>query len=208
MHMSRASTILMVSIFSVVCSDRVAASEGDAEAGKGKAMVCAGCHGDDGNSAVPAWPKLAGQQPAYLVKQLQDFKVGIRVDPMMSGVAVGLLPADMQDIAAWYASQAVRPGPGVGDLALGESIYMEGRPELGLSPCAVCHGDDAKGHQGLGHGGFPALAGQQASYTAKQLHDFRDARRDNDYGDMMSHIAGKLSPEEIDALAAWLETLP
>ena len=82
-----------------------AAAAGDAAAGKTKAAVCAACHGPDGNSTNPLWPKLAGQHAPYLVKQLKDFKAGKRTDPIMAPMAAPLSDQDMDDLAAYYASQ-------------------------------------------------------------------------------------------------------
>lgn len=180
---------------------------GNALLGREKAGTCGGCHGPDGNSSVPTWPKLAGQQSFYIVKQLKDFKYGIRTDPMMSGVAAGLSEQDMADIAAWYSTQKVRPGPGSGNRETGRRLFMEGDPSIGISACAVCHGDAATGAIGLGWGGFPSLRGQHSAYLSKQLRDFQAGRRKNDQGGMMSHIAAKLSPEEIASLSAYLEAL-
>ena len=86
-------------------------AQGNASAGKGKAAMCAGCHGEDGNSAMPGFPKLAGQHPGYLVKQLQAFKEGRRMAPMMAPLALGLEDADMQDLAAFYASNKISSNP-------------------------------------------------------------------------------------------------
>lgn len=82
-----------------------AGAAGDAAAGKSKSAVCAACHGADGNSANAMWPKLAGQHATYLVKQLKDFKSGARKDPMMAPMAKPLSDQDMENLAAYYASQ-------------------------------------------------------------------------------------------------------
>jgi cytochrome c553 len=83
---------------------------GDIEAGKVKSTNCAGCHGTDGNSVNPEWPSLAGQGQAYLVKQLKDFKTGARENAMMAPMAAALSEQDMEDVAAFYASQKATGG--------------------------------------------------------------------------------------------------
>ena len=181
---------------------------GDAERGRLKASLCSGCHGVDGNSAVTSWPKLASQRDVYIVKQLTDFKQGLRADPMMSGVSAGLSTQDMWDIAAWYSSQPLQTSVGGGTgVELGRQLYFEGRLEVGQPPCAVCHSTDGEGATGLGWGGFPALRSQHAPYLVKALRDFQTDTRTNDQGRMMSHIAKKLTQEEIMSLAAFLETM-
>ena len=82
-----------------------AGAAGDAAAGKSKSTTCTACHGPDGNSTNPQWPKLAGQHAPYMVKQLKDFKSGARKDPVMSPMAAPLSPQDMEDLSAYYASQ-------------------------------------------------------------------------------------------------------
>lgn len=183
------------------------AREGDPEAGRERAEACGGCHGLFGNSMVPSWPALAGQQEAYLVKQLQDFRSGARSDPMMSAIAASLRDRDIEDLAAWYTQQAPIARGGPLD-ALGARIYQEGVRETGLPACRACHGVDALGSPGFGHGGFPALRGQLAMYTVKQLDSFASGTRTNDRGRMMLHIAGRMSPEEIAAVASYLRALP
>ncbi len=83
---------------------------GDPEAGKAKAASCAACHGADGNSVNPEWPKLAGQHEAYLAKQLYYFQDGERENATMKGMVLNLSDQDMQDIAAFYASQKTTIG--------------------------------------------------------------------------------------------------
>lgn len=180
----------------------------DPAAGGVRAAACAGCHGADGNSTAPSWPKLAGQQAAYLEKQLADFQNGARVDPMMSGIVRGLTPDERSNVAAWYASRTIQPGPAVGDTATGARLYFQGRRDGGVPPCAACHGDDGRGSAGFGGGGFPALAGQHAPYTAAQLRALATGYRANDPGGMMRHVASKLSESEILAVAAYLQSMP
>ena len=95
----------VLALVSVLGSAQFAVAGGDAVAGKAKAIVCSACHGADGNSTNPVWPKLAGQHAAYVVKQLKAFKSGARKDPVMQGMAAPLSEQDMENLAAWYASQ-------------------------------------------------------------------------------------------------------
>lgn len=187
---------------------------GDAEAGKAKTAVCAGCHGADGNSMVPTFPKLAGQNEKYFVKQLQDMKAGNRDVPQMAAFLPGLTDQDIEDIAAYYASQNVKVGKANPDLVeLGEKIYRAGNAESGVTACAGCHG--AKG-KGMPSAGFPALAGQHASYIEAQLKAFRASGRGDEAGPyrtndgesmMMRATAARLTDSEIKALSSYINGL-
>lgn len=178
---------------------------GNAAAGKAKTAACAGCHGVDGNGgADPTWPKLADQMPEYLVKQLNDFKTGARKNPVMNGMAAPLSPQDMQDIAAFYAAQKVKPGAaGSKELAQqGARIYRGGNAEMGVSACMSCHGPS-------GHGippRFPRVSAQTAAYTERQLLDFKSGRRSNDDG-IMTRIAFRMSEAEIKAVSEYMAGL-
>ncbi|BAU50403.1 cytochrome C [Sulfurifustis variabilis] len=179
--------------------------EGDVAAGKAKAGACAACHGVDGNGgADPSWPKLAGQIPEYLVKQLADFKSGKRTDPLMSGMAAPLSEKDMKDLAAYYAAQKIKPGAAANkELAeKGERIYRGGNAKTGVSACMSCHGPS-------GHGippRFPRVTGQTASYTEKQLLAFKSSKRSND-DEMMTRIAFRMSEAEIKAVSEYMAGL-
>ena len=143
-----------------------AALAGDAAAGKAQAAVCAACHGPDGNSAVPSFPKLAGQGEKYLYKQLKDIRDGARPIPTMAGQLDGKSNQELADIASYFASQTMSGGhtdPAL--LALGESVYRSGIPERKVAACAACHSPTGAGNAPAG---FPALAGQQAEYIAAQ----------------------------------------
>lgn len=180
-------------------------AEGDAEAGKAKAAMCGGCHGMDGNSPAPTFPKLAGQHPLYTAKQLADFKSGERKDPTMAGMAAALTEEDMANLAAFYASQKGTVGEAAPDkVELGETIYRAGNPLKGVSACAACHGPTGNGNP---MARFPSLSGQHATYTAAQLRQFRDGTRANDAGSMMRTIAAKMTDAEIDAVAEYIQGL-
>ena len=183
--------------------------EPDAAAGAVRAALCFGCHGADGNAPNPMWPRLAGQQPAYIAKQLRDFKAGRRVDPMMTAMAALLSDQDIVNIAAHFASQTIRVGAGDASLAAkGERLYREGRPDDHVLACISCHGVNAEGF-GVGiEGGFPAVGGQNPSYLIKQLQSYRSGTRSNDWEGIMRYVAANLSDEEIAALAAYLVSVP
>jgi len=186
------------------------AAQGDAEAGKGKSAMCAACHGADGNSLVPMYPKLAGQSAGYLVKQLTEFKLGMtsggksgRVDPVMGGMAMTLSEQDMADVAAFYASQQVTAGNGSADAA-GKKLYLGGNAEMEVTACVACHGINGKG---MPSAGFPALANQNAEYLKIQLEKFRNGSRNNDLNGMMQGVAANLTDEEIAALSQYMSSL-
>lgn len=179
-----------------------AMAAGDAAAGKAKSAVCAACHGADGNSTNPVWPKLAGQNERYLVKQLQAFKGGEqRANALMAPMVANLSEQDMEDLAAYFASQPASGGYTSEErMALGKKIFHGGNGETGVAACMSCHGPDGSGNP---LAGFPALAGQHAVYTASQLRAFRDGTRTSDPNEMMRYIGGRITDEEIDAVAEY-----
>ncbi|MCL1142736.1 c-type cytochrome [Shewanella gaetbuli] len=186
-------------------------AEGNAEAGKTKAIVCSACHGVDGNSMIDMYPKLAGQHPSYLEKQLKEFRSAMqtggkegRMDPIMGGMAVALSDEDIADLAAFYASQKLV----VADVAdvpeAGEALYKGGDMARGITSCIACHGPDAKGMEAAG---FPSLAGQHANYIKIQLNKFRDTNRHNDLNGMMQDVSKKLSDADIEALSKYISSI-
>jgi cytochrome c553 len=177
----------------------------DAEAGKTKSAMCAACHGADGNSPLPNFPKLAGQHSDYIVKQLKEFKSGERKDATMNGMAAALSDQDMADIAAFYAAQAGTIGAAAEDkVELGQTIYRAGNAASGVAACAACHGPTGVGNP---MANFPSLNGQHADYTVLQLKNFRTGARANDAGAMMRGVAKSMSDAEIDAVAQYIQGL-
>ena len=184
---------------------------GDAEAGKKKSVTCGACHGADGNSMVPNFPKLAGQAASYTFKQLKDMKSGARNVPEMAAIVAPLSDQDMMDLAAYFAEQTIKPGAANPDLVeLGQKLYRAGDAEKSVTACAGCHGAEGKG---MPEAGFPALAGQHSAYLESQLKAFRAAgredhdgkRRDNDgEGKMMRATAARLSDDDIKALSSYI----
>ncbi|NRA84417.1 MAG: cytochrome c4 [Gammaproteobacteria bacterium] len=175
---------------------------GNAEAGKNKAAMCTACHGSDGNSLIDMYPKLAGQHSDYLVKQLNDFKSGARLDPIMQGMAAALTDQDMADIGAYYQSMAVTEGTSTKEsVALAQDLYRGGDMERKIASCMSCHGPRGNG-SGLAK--FPKISNQHAPYLIAQLKKFRSGERANDPQSMMGDTAAKLTDAEIAALATYL----
>ena len=179
---------------------------GGAAAGQAKTAVCGACHGPDGNSMAPNFPKLAGQGDRYLLKQLHEIKDGKRQVLEMTGLLANLNDQDLADIAAYYSSQ--KNSVGAADPALvaqGEALFRGGNLEKGMPACTGCHSPDGQGNAAAG---FPHLGGQHASYIEKQLTDFREGDRTNDGDSMiMRGIAAKMSNKDIKALASYIQGL-
>ncbi|MCU7933893.1 MAG: cytochrome c4 [Candidatus Thiodiazotropha sp. (ex Dulcina madagascariensis)] len=186
----------------------LAQAAGNAEQGKTKSAVCAGCHGADGNSPLnPVWPKLAGQHPQYIEKQIRNFKAGTRSDPMMSPMAMPLTDQEIADLAAYFSSQALQGGVAAADqVERGEKIYRAGNAETGVAACMACHGPAGAGNP---QAKFPAIAGQHAAYVEKALKDFRAGNRSSDTvsGKMMEGVVNRLTDDEITAVAQYIQGL-
>nr|VFK16173.1 MAG: Cytochrome c553 [Candidatus Kentron sp. LFY] len=203
------TSLLGLSIATFVsAAESTAVSDGDVEAGKTKSAVCAGCHGTDGNSPNPAFPRLSGQHASYLMKQIADFKAGAdRSNPVMQPFAMGQSTENMKDIAAYFAAQEKTPQYAEGNsekLALGKKIYQGGNHKTKLPACMSCHGPGGDGNE---LAMFPALAGQHAAYTKAQLEAFRSGTRKNDAKSMMRTIASRMTDREIDAVSQYIAGL-
>jgi len=177
---------------------------GTVEAGQAKSATCMACHGMDGNSANPEWPALAGQHSSYIVKQLKHFKAGERQNALMSPMAMILADQDMEDLAAYFASQTLRPTGETepSKLQLGQQIYRAGIASKGVPSCSGCHGPNGRGIAGAA---FPQIGGQHAVYAATQLRSYKSGARATDPNSMMRTIASRLTDEEIDAVASYLQ---
>lgn len=169
-------------------------------------QVCAACHAADGNSPAAANPKLAGQIPEYLHRQLTNFKPqggkkAERENAVMAGMVAALSADDMRNVAAYYASQKLKPAAAKDkDLAaLGQKLYRGGNPAAGLPACAGCHGPAGAGMPTQ----YPRIAGQFAEYIDAQLKAFRSGARANDPNGMMRGVAAKMSDREIQAVAEY-----
>lgn len=210
----RLAALLIAALFA---NNAIAA--GDAAAGKDKSATCAACHSTDGNSPLSMYPKIAGQGAPYMVKQLKEYKAGVREDATMLGMTAALSEQDMEDLAAYYSSQEIKVGAADPELAEeGERLYRGGNLKTGVAACSGCHGPAG---EGLTAAKFPALGGQHAEYTEEQLRAFRAAGRGdidapkyrtNDVDDpdalgMMQATAANLSDREIKALASFISGL-
>jgi cytochrome c553 len=199
-------------------ADNTPATWGDAAAGATKSAVCAACHGADGNSVDPQYPKLAGQHESYIARQLALYKTGERENAIMLGFAAMLSAQDMRDIGAYFATQAVVPGvaddseitsgpnQGRNFYQVGERLFRAGNAPQGVPACQACHGPAGAGIPGP----YPALGGQHAGYTAAMLTAFRGGAvwgRDANANAVMAGVARNLSDEEIQALATYIEGL-
>ncbi|MDI9336204.1 MAG: cytochrome c [Gammaproteobacteria bacterium] len=173
---------------------------------KGQALFtenCASCHGTDGNSTIPAQPKLAGQSAKYLVEQLEKFKKGERTSSIMQPFAMNLSLEDMQNIASWLSEKKMKPGFAKDKslVGFGESLFRAGLVDRQIPACASCHGPSGAGIPPE----FPRLAGQHAEYIKKQLESFRKGTRNDNL--IMRQVADKLKDKEIDAVADYIAGL-
>ncbi|MEN1728785.1 MAG: c-type cytochrome [Pseudomonadota bacterium] len=180
---------------------------GDPEAGQAKSAICAACHGVDGNSVVTAWPKIAGQHSEYIARQTRMVRDEQRSVPEMYPLVVNLTDQDIDDIAAYFAEQALSPG--VADEALvelGQQIYQAGNKETGVPACSACHGPSGNGILGAQ---YPVLRAQHADYTISRLNRYRDgqANLDDSYSLIMVGVAQHLTDEEITAVSSYIEGL-
>jgi cytochrome c553 len=184
-----------------------AVKPGDATAGQGKAAVCGACHGMDGNSTDPQYPRLAGQSEQYIAAQLADFKSGQRANPIMMGFASALSEQDMHDVGAYFATTASLPG--VADQALvdrGLALYRQGDTDRGIPACMACHGPDGRGNPGA-H--YPQLSSQHGKYVETRLKGWHDGGTPTDgpRTKIMVGIAQKLDDKDIAAVASYIEGL-
>lgn len=180
---------------------------GDVQAGQAKAATCAACHGMDGNSSDPQYPKLAGQSEPYIVQQLQNFKSGKRQNAIMANFVAQLSDKDMHDIGAYFASKKVMPG--VADPALakiGEKLYREGDTSRDVPACMACHGPDGRGNPGAL---YPQLAGQHADYVQRTLTAWHDGTTwgKDAHAMIMPAIAKRLSAKDIAAVSSYIQGL-
>ncbi|GAB3184510.1 c-type cytochrome [Hydrogenophaga aquatica] len=173
---------------------------------KGAALygqVCVACHAADGNSTIPANPKLAQQHPEYLVKQLQEFKSGKRANAVMSGFAASMSEEDMRNVSYWLASQPAKTGFARDKdlVALGERIYRGGIADRQIAACAGCHAPNGAGIPAQ----YPRLSGQHSDYTIAQMNAFRSGGRKNSAP--MGQIAAHMTDKEIAAVADYIAGL-
>ena len=209
------------SFLSIICllaafSANQALAAGDAAAGESKVAMCAGCHGSDGNSMVPAFPKLAGLGEKYMTAQLRMVKSGERVIVEMTGILDAWSDQDLQDMAAYYDSKPIVTSGaqditlvGISDpdeaLDFGENVYRGGNMKTGVAACTGCHSPSGSGNNPAG---YPAQGGQYASYIEKQLLAYRRGERaSGGNAKIMQGVAANLSDKEIKAVANYISGL-
>ena len=180
----------------------------DIDKGKEKSVTCVACHGQDGVSVNPLWPKLAGQHASYLKSQLYEFQKGIngnRNNAIMYGISVVLSEEDIDDISAYYASLETSIGITADEyLVKGQNIYRGGNMEYKIQACISCHGPNGQGNNPAA---IPALSGQHAQYIYQQLKNFQLKNRANDMNKMMRNIVHRMSEEEMKAVAQYIQGL-
>jgi cytochrome c553 len=203
------SSLFVIASFALAAPTIQAESliDGSIEAGKTRALTCTACHGAEGNSSNPMWPNIAGQNAPYILAQLQAFKNGSRNDPLMSSQAMMLSDEDMANLAVYFESlpAAAQSIADVGLLSRGEALYRGGNKANEASACLACHGPTGRGNPAAK---YPALQGQHATYTAKQLNDFASGARTSDGKTrMMRDIAANLDKDDIAALSSYIQGL-
>jgi len=203
------SPLFVLAGFALASTQIQAASlvDGSVEAGKARALTCTACHGPEGNSVSPLWPNIAGQNASYLLAQMKAFKDGSRVDPLMSSQAMILSDEDMANLAVYFESLPAA-AQSVADESLldrGEALYRGGNKEDKASACLACHGPSGRGNPAAK---YPALQGQHATYTAKQLNAYAEGERTTDgRTHMMRDIAANLDKDDIAALSSYVQGL-
>jgi cytochrome c553 len=186
-------------------------STGKVEAGATKATVCSSCHGPNGNSTNPEWPRLAGQSAVYIAEQLRLFRSGVRTNPVMKPLASTLSDQDINDLAVYYEAQTpsgLEADPSYWQA--GQALYLTGDRTREVPACVACHGPVGRGNLA---GGYPALRAQQSVYVVKQLNDYAsgarysgpDALKDDPDAAMMLTIAKRLTPEQIRDVASYVQ---
>ena len=165
------------------------------------ATVCIACHADDGNSVIPMFPKIAGLQEEYIVKQLRDFMSGRRKSDIMAPVVAALKPEDIAPLAVFYSSQKLKAGEPENkkSVSLGKLIFHDGNEDSGVPACVGCHQAE-----GAGHNIYPRIGGQHSTYVTQQLKNFAAGERSNDVSRFMRVTAKRMSEEEIQAVAEYL----
>ncbi|MBK8337562.1 MAG: cytochrome c4 [Sterolibacteriaceae bacterium] len=200
---------LAVAAGAAQAEEKMAAKPDPAKAQQTASTVCAGCHGADGNSVAAANPKIAGQHPEYLYKQLKNFKTPEgkpdRSNAIMGGMVAALSDDDMKGLAAYFAAQKLKPesAKDAKTVEVGQKLYRAGDSAKGLPACAGCHGPAGAGIPAQ----YPRISGQYAEYTEAQLKAFRAGERANDPNQMMRVIALKMTDPEIKAVSDYIAGL-
>ena len=186
-------------------------THGTVTAGATKSVVCASCHGPNGNSVNPEWPRLAGQNAVYIAEQLRLFRSGVRNNPVMKPLAATLSDQDIDDLAVYFEAQTpigLEADPSY--WKAGEALYLSGDEAHDVPACIACHGPVGRGNLAAG---YPALRAQQSVYVIKQLNDYANGARYSGAnaaaasrnGVMMFTIAKRLSAEQIRDVASYVQ---
>ncbi|MDI1352043.1 MAG: c-type cytochrome [bacterium] len=164
------------------------------------------CHGEQGASANQEWPNLGGQHPQYMLKQLKELQQGsVRNAPTMSAILASLNDKDMDDLAAYYAKMPIAAGATPKQyVQRGQQLYRGGDFNKHITACIACHGPNGKGNN---QAGFPLLSGQHAAYTVLQLRAFKEGKRTNDLNHIMQDISKRMSDDDMEAVAHYIEGL-
>lgn len=176
---------------------------GDPVAGKDKSKLCQGCHGEDGNSLVTLIPKLAGQDGAYISKQVRNFQAGTRSHRIMNDLATTVNDDDLIDIAAYFASRNKMKGNGPAGNRIGKNLFLNGDTSRMIVPCVNCHGAGGKGLE-PNPSMVPVIGGQHKDYLRQQFITFRKGDRSNSPNGIMNGITKLLTDAEIESLAEYI----
>lgn len=187
----------------LLCFSPFAPGEGDPALGKQKSVVCSQCHGADGNSSDPNIPKLAGQLEIYIVNATNEFREGIRKDPMMSNIITVIQNVqDLEDIAAYFSLQPQMQGSHTDN-----KIAAEGEKLFTSERCNYCHGEGGKRFAPFKESIAPIIGGQHKAYLIKAMQDIAANKRPGDLYDLMPRLLGDLSDQQIEAIAEYLSGL-
>ncbi|MBI5430084.1 MAG: cytochrome c4 [Nitrosomonadales bacterium] len=179
---------------------------GDPVAGKSKAEMCFGCHGEDGNSTDPETPKLTGQYGSYITKQVRDYLSGLLTHQTMGPMAVNVDDEDLYDISAYFASQPMMKGAAPSNNKLGKHLFENDDLPRMMVSCKSCHGITGKG-LAPGNPVYPVIGGQHRDYLLGQMLKFRKGIRNNSTGGVMNTTVHSLSDAELEALADYVSGL-
>jgi len=187
----------------LLCFSSFALGEGDPALGKQKSLLCSGCHGTTGSSPDKNVPKLSGQLEDYIVLAVLEFQQGIRKDPTMSSLAAVVQNVtDLEDIAAYFASQPRMQGARKGNV-----VAAEGAELFSSERCNYCHSDEGKLYAPFQENIPPVIGGQHKPYLIKAMNDIKDGKRPGDIYGLMPRLLGELSYKQIEAIAEYLSQI-
>lgn len=179
---------------------------GNPVAGKEKSLLCQGCHGEDGNSLSTLVPKLAGQNSAYISKEIHNFQSGKRSHRIMDDLSSTVNDEEISDIAAYFSSLPIMKGDKPSDNQTGMNLFLNGDKARSITACTECHGRNGKGIESnplL----VPVIGGQNRDYLVKQILNFREGGRTNSPDNVMNRITATLTDTEVESLAEYIAGL-